>query len=724
MRTSTRTGTRTRLAGLGVGLALALAFPAPGTTSPAAADGGTGPTGPGEETVTLVNRDTDGNPTIRFDVNGNAIDAHDGQIQRFGQTYYLYGTTYGCGYEWNTPGAPFCGFVSYSSPDLVSWTPRGPLFDASTPTWQDRCDGDTYGCYRPHVVFNQKTQKYVLWVNTYDNGVGYRVFTSDDPTRGFEEVDVPDLAAPEGAPGGVNYGDQQIFVDHDGAAYLAFTDWTRGGDIVVERLDDTYTTGTGDWTRTNLRSTEAPTIFERDGVYYLTYSDPNRGYTTTGTGYVTAPTPLGPWTGTGTSQDAWSVSDGVLHIDGGGVGLSRDGEDWRDYTFEATVTPQRADASDYAQVGLVVRASAGQSYQWLIGNYPHAGATGGNLTKLVSGKPATVTKLPMPIVTGQSYDVKITVDGTRITTSIDGQVVDRTDDTTSQRGRVGFRESQTDGEKADVDDVTVTAADGTVLLSDDFSDGLAKWDRPPSTITGTNITTTSCGGQPADVLPLETSSGTLYLYQSDVWMDGKANEALAKHYWQPLEFDDDGAIRPITCGRSYDVTVPVRPGSVGKPRPAVTTGDAGYRTHWDVSAGLARAQELTVPEAGRLRAVRFTTYQSGHPNAPLVLDLHRAAADGLGAKVASVEIPVDRISWAARWAELQLDRPLRVQEGEQFTLVVRSATTQGAYGIAYSDTTPYEGGRALISNDGGRTWTVESGRVLHAEADVAISGGQ
>lgn len=79
------------------------------------ASGAVDPADPTEETVTLVNQDSAGNATIRFDVNGEAIDAHDGQIQRFGDTYYLYGTSYDCGYEWNTPGAPFCGFVSYSS---------------------------------------------------------------------------------------------------------------------------------------------------------------------------------------------------------------------------------------------------------------------------------------------------------------------------------------------------------------------------------------------------------------------------------------------------------------------------------------------------------------------------------------------------------------------------------------------------------------------------------
>ncbi|MCS7477934.1 family 43 glycosylhydrolase [Umezawaea endophytica] len=669
----------------------------------------------GERAVTLVNQDRAGNAAIRFDVNGDAIDAHDGQVQRFGDTYYLYGTSYGCGFEWNTPSAPFCGFVSYSSPDLVTWTPRGPLFDARGEVWQTRCDGGTYGCFRPHVVRNSATGRYVLWINTYDNGVGYRVFTSTSPTSGFTEVAVPDLGPAEGPAGGVNYGDHQVFVDDDGSAYLAFTDWRRGGDLVVEELDPTYTTGTGRWSRVGIRGTEAPTIFKRDGRYYLTYSDPNRGYRTTGTGFVTAANPLGPWTGKGVVPDAWSASGGALRIDGGDVGLSRDGESWRDYAVTATVTPEPARGGNYGQVGLVVRSSTAGDYRWLIGNYPHAGATGGNLTKLVPGKPAVTVPLPMAITTGQRYEVRIEVEGPTIRTWIDGRLVDTTTDSTSATGRVGFR--QYDGERASVDAISVVAPDGQVLLSDDFSGDLARWDTPGALITGTNITTTSCGGQPTDVLRIATRSGPVFLYQSDVWMDGKANESLAKHYWQPLSFDEAGAIRPIECGASYNVTVPV--GRSTPPRtPAVSTGHNGYRTHWDVSGGLARAQTFTVPKAGRLTEVRFTSFQTDYPDAGLVLELKRVRDGSPAETVASTQVPRDQVSWAARWVPLRLLTPLAVRPGEQFALVVRTTATKGSYGLAYTDTEPYAGGKALISRDSGASWQTEPGRTLHLEAEI------
>ena len=49
---------------------------------------------------TLINFNGSGQQIVRFDTNGNAVDAHDGQLARFGNSYYLYGTSYDCGYRW------------------------------------------------------------------------------------------------------------------------------------------------------------------------------------------------------------------------------------------------------------------------------------------------------------------------------------------------------------------------------------------------------------------------------------------------------------------------------------------------------------------------------------------------------------------------------------------------------------------------------------------------
>jgi hypothetical protein len=315
----------------------------------------------------------------RVDDDGHPIDAHDGQIQRFGNRFYLYGTRYGCGFRWNDKRSPFCGFVSYSSTDLMHWHAEGALFDAATPYWQKRCDGSTYGCFRPHVVFNARTQRYVLWINSYDVSVGYHVFTAKLPTGPFVEAPLPKLAVNRGLPPGLNHGDHDVFVDRNGTAYLAYTDWRRKGDIVVEMLDDSYLSGTGHFRRVGLRSTEAPSMFRRGDTYYLTFSDPNCGYCATGTSYLRARSPMGPWVGKPTSSEA-----------------------------------------DRQHRGLPV------------------------------------------------------------------------------------------SEK-------------------------------------------SCGGQPADVAMLPGRDGPVFLYQSDRWDNGNPSETHATHHWEPLRFDAEGEIQPLTCARGVDV---------------------------------------------------------------------------------------------------------------------------------------------------------------------------
>ncbi|WP_345210342.1 family 43 glycosylhydrolase [Mucilaginibacter gynuensis] len=254
----------------------------------------------------IKNFDAKGRQAIRFSTAGDAVDAHDGEIAHFNGTYYLYGTSYDCGFQWGNKGAPFCGFKVYSSTDLSTWTDRGYLFDAKTSVWQSRCDGKTYGCFRPHVIYNQKTKLYVLWINVYDNVVGYRVFTAKTPIGPFTEVAEPHLAVNSDMPAaGLNNGDHDTFIDDDGTAYLAYTDWRKKGSIVIEKLTADYLSGTGEHVASvSGEQTEAPGLFKRRGIYYVVYSDPNCGYCSgTGTSYRTAKSPLGPW------SDAVKISD-------------------------------------------------------------------------------------------------------------------------------------------------------------------------------------------------------------------------------------------------------------------------------------------------------------------------------------------------------------------------------------------------------------------------------
>ena len=253
---------------------------------------------PEAKDLVIINFDKQGNQVIRYSTVGDAIDAHDGEIAQFGNTYYLYGTSYDCGFEWGNKNAPFCGFKVYTSKDMQTWTDKGYLFDAKSEVWQTRCNGNTYGCFRPHVVFNSKTKLYVLWINVYDNVSGYRVFTSNTPLGPFTEASEPKLSVNAKMPSaGLNNGDHDIFIDDDGIAYLAYTDWRTKGTIVIEKLSSDYLTGTGKVaTGVTEGQTEAPGMFKRKGIYYVLYSDPNCGYCPgTGTSYKTSKSPLGPW---------------------------------------------------------------------------------------------------------------------------------------------------------------------------------------------------------------------------------------------------------------------------------------------------------------------------------------------------------------------------------------------------------------------------------------------
>jgi hypothetical protein len=130
-----------------LGAALAVVATFAGTAAPPAA---------AATTVTITNFTPAGEPVTMFDTNGNAIDAHEGGIEVFGGTYYLYGEYHDCAVMWGVAGTPWCGVRIYSSNDLVRWVDRGLAFDPAgsdgigTRTWQDECEGDnsegSYGC--------------------------------------------------------------------------------------------------------------------------------------------------------------------------------------------------------------------------------------------------------------------------------------------------------------------------------------------------------------------------------------------------------------------------------------------------------------------------------------------------------------------------------------------------------------------------------------------------
>lgn len=217
----------------------------------------------------------------RRDMDGNILDAHDGCLQFFDGRYYLYGTAYGktAGFGINNR------YCVYSSPDLMHWTFEGELLK-SPPT-------GTY--YRPYVVYNRLTRKYVLWYNWYprlwdgQNGVA----VSDTPVGPFRIVNADvHLTQSQQQP-----GDGSLFVDDDGTGYFIYTVIGQNHSIRVEKLTPDYLASAGEVSAVLGENCEAPVLFRHEQTYYALF-DNCCCFCPQGSGarVYTATSPLGPFT--------------------------------------------------------------------------------------------------------------------------------------------------------------------------------------------------------------------------------------------------------------------------------------------------------------------------------------------------------------------------------------------------------------------------------------------
>ncbi len=192
------------------------------------------------------------NTQPKLDEQGAIVDAHDGRVIQFGDTFYWYGTAYG-----NTNGfTPKNSYVCYSSKDLKTWKKEGKLL-------ADQPNG-VY--YRPHVIFNKKNQKYVLWYNWYPKlwEGRFGVATSDTPSGPFKIInDNVQMFRSD-----VGLGDFGLFVDDDQTAYISYNT-IQNHQVSIEKLSSDYLSSTMQNGGIIGEHMEAGSQFKRDGRYYL-----------------------------------------------------------------------------------------------------------------------------------------------------------------------------------------------------------------------------------------------------------------------------------------------------------------------------------------------------------------------------------------------------------------------------------------------------------------------
>lgn len=242
------------------------------------------------------------------DRKGEHINAHGGGLLFHEGKYYWYGE--------NRPARGFTtevGVEVYSSSDLMNWEDEGVALAVSEEAGHDI----ERGCImeRPKVVRNPKTGKFVMLFHLELKEKGYAAARvgfaeSDSPVGSFrfirslrpnagkwptdfsrrdirkakklKETDYKEWWTPEwreaireglllarDVPGGQMSRDMTVYVDDDGKAYHIYSA-EENLTLNLAELTDDYLDYTGRYVRIAPGGqNEAPTIFKRDGVYWM-----------------------------------------------------------------------------------------------------------------------------------------------------------------------------------------------------------------------------------------------------------------------------------------------------------------------------------------------------------------------------------------------------------------------------------------------------------------------
>lgn len=227
-----------------------------------------------------------------FDTDGNPILTRSGDLDKFGDTYYWYGSDIESGFSDQT---------CYSSTDLLHWKNEGVMITASR------------GTNRIDVVYNDSTETYVM-VMKWETGdwCHLGIATSKKPNGPYEKLY-------DSLVYGLKTGDISVFKDDDGKAYYLYelNDNRNGSNkfsLGFSRMTSDYLGLEKRMQQWSDGDREASMMMKDHGIYYyltskMIYVDPSE------TQYFTAPSIEGPWTKNlvpiiapgNTRRDSWST---------------------------------------------------------------------------------------------------------------------------------------------------------------------------------------------------------------------------------------------------------------------------------------------------------------------------------------------------------------------------------------------------------------------------------
>lgn len=193
----------------------------------------------------------------------------------------------------------------YSSANLTDWTDHGVIVSQNEVPW---VKPDSYSMWAPDCIY--RNGKYYFYfpttpkdTNTFGRGFTIGVAVADKPEGPF-------VPQPEPIKG-VRGIDPNVFIDKNGQAYLY---WSQGNIYGAKLKENMLELASDPVILQDLPGKglkEGPYLFERNGIYYLTY--PHVENKIERLEYATGNNPLGPFKVTGVIMDESPTSCWTNH---------------------------------------------------------------------------------------------------------------------------------------------------------------------------------------------------------------------------------------------------------------------------------------------------------------------------------------------------------------------------------------------------------------------------
>jgi hypothetical protein len=461
-----------------------------------------------ETTVTISNL------RPRMATDGSIVDAHDGEVVKFGETFYLYGTAYE-----NTSGFQRSNYYQcYSSTDLQAWKREGVLL-RNPPS-------GIY--YRPHVLYNIKTRKYVLWYNwSPELGNGkFGVAVSDKPTGPFQIVntDVQLFYSKEGV------SDFGLFMDDDNTAYILYNTVNEHQGS-IEKLSPDFLSSTKENGGYLTQGCAAGAMFKRKGKYYL-LTDETCCFCTQGSGanvYISD-----------RPMEGYVLRNNINRYPGIPAPVLVDGVLNPNMYTELR---KKADG-DFCSMQLEFVNDSLINCIKVVQFTGNRKGTCGDTLSMRTQDPIVIPTLEVS-VNKEGEWIPVEVKNTAMTSSVYTIITLHFNPVVTQKVRI--RPVQTYPYSLHVNEVEVyykgvLLSGGALAFVDQVDAGKALPVVP---------------GQQTCVMPLETTQGDCYIWMADLW--GSASDNIKGHdyqYWSaPLRFTSSGDIEPLEWSDKWTVTL-------------------------------------------------------------------------------------------------------------------------------------------------------------------------